>query len=185
MVQMTLSDDLEQVAREIRSCTRCPLHRERTKGVPGEGDPEARIMLIGEAPGDREDREGRPFVGRAGTLLDTLLENVGLSREEVYVTNVVKCRPPDNRDPRNKEADTCRAYLTRQINLIKPKIIGTLGNHATKAVIGRSGISELHGREFVMEGYTVIPLYHPAAGLYNPNLVDDMKKDMEALVSHK
>ncbi len=185
MVQMTFSDDMEQVAKDIRGCTRCRLHEERTNAVPGEGDHRAKIMLIGEAPGKREDEKGRPFVGRAGQLLESLLESAGLSRDEVFITNVVKCRPPENRDPRTDEAKKCRSYLHRQMNLIRPNVIGTLGNHSTKAILGVSGISKIHGKEFEIEGFTVIPLYHPAAGLYNPNLVDEMKKDFSLLTSYK
>ncbi len=185
MVQMTFSDDMEQVDKDIRNCTRCRLHQERNNAVPGEGDHKAGIMLIGEAPGKKEDEQGTPFVGRAGDLLGRLLISAGLSRDEVYITNVVKCRPPDNRDPRTDEVKMCRSYLQRQMNLIQPKVIGTLGNHSTKAILDVSVISKIHGKKFSIEGFTVIPLYHPAAGLYNPNLVDEMKKDILLLASHK
>ena len=138
-------------------------------------------MLIGEGPGKNEDEQGRPFVGRAGELLTELLGSVGLDREDVFITNVVKCRPPDNRDPKADEKKSCRPYLERQLERIKPKVIGTLGNHATKSLVGQTGISSIHGEEFEYEGIAVIPLYHPAAGLYNPNLVEEMKEDIKKL----
>ena len=141
-------------------------------------------MLIGEGPGKNEDEQGRPFVGRAGELLDELLNKVGLSREDVFITNVVKCRPPDNRDPKKDEIETCNPYLKRQINLIEPKVIATLGNHATKTLIGKTGISTIHGDEFEYNGIKLIPLYHPAAGLYNPDLKDDMENDMNKLTNY-
>ena len=141
-------------------------------------------MLIGEGPGKNEDEQGRPFVGRAGDLLDELLNEVGLSREDVFITNVVKCRPPDNRDPKKDEIETCNPYLKRQINLIEPKVIATLGNHATKTLIGKTGISTIHGDEFEYNNIKLIPLYHPAAGLYNPDLKDDMEKDMIKLLDY-
>ncbi len=181
MVQMTFSDDIESVARDIKNCKRCRLHEERTNTVPGIGSSDADIMFIGEAPGKNEDEKGEPFVGRAGELLDRLLDSVGLSREDVFIANVVKCRPPNNRNPRKDEIDACHPYLHRQIDLIKPKVICTLGNHATDSILGKTGISKIHGKRFELDGYTVVPLYHPAAGLYNPNLVEDMKKDIEQL----
>ncbi len=139
-------------------------------------------MLIGEGPGEQEDEEGRPFVGRAGRLLEELLEYVGLSREDVFITNVVKCRPPDNRDPRKSEIETCNPYLQRQIRLIQPKIICTLGNHATKTIIGKTGITKIHGDEFERDGRIIVPLYHPAAGLYDPNKIPEMKEDFKRIV---
>lgn len=139
-------------------------------------------MLIGEGPGEQEDEIGRPFVGRAGKLLEELLAYVGLSREEVFITNVVKCRPPDNRDPRKSEIETCNPYLQRQIRLIRPKIMCTLGNHATKTIIGKTGITKIHGKKFEKDGRTVVPLYHPAAGLYDPNKIPEMKEDFKNLV---
>ncbi len=138
-------------------------------------------MLIGEGPGKNEDEQGRPFVGRAGELLTELLRNIGLSRERVFITNVVKCRPPNNRDPKKEEIKKCQPYLNRQIEAIQPEVIGTLGNHATETLIGEKGISKIHGKEFDYEGRILIPLYHPAAGLYNPNLKPTMEKDFNKL----
>lgn len=152
--------------------------------MPGEGDHNADIVFIGEGPGKNEDEQGRPFVGRAGELLTELLESVDLSRDEVFITNVVKCRPPDNRDPKADEKKSCRPYLERQLKLIGPKVIGTLGNHATKSLVDETGITSIHGEEFEYKEITVIPLYHPAAGLYNPNLVEDMKEDIKKLKNY-
>lgn len=168
----------------MHSCTKCRLHENRTNAVPGEGASDADVMLIGEGPGEQEDEQGRPFVGRAGDLLNDLLEEVGLDREEVFITNVVKCRPPGNRDPKKDEIETCHPYLKRQIELISPSVIGTLGNHATETLVGEKGISKIHGKEFSFEGTMLIPLYHPAAGLYNPNLKPEMKEDLEELMEH-
>lgn len=120
-------------------------------------------------------------MGRAGDLLNDLLEEIGLPRDEVYITNVVKCRPPNNRDPRRNEIKSCNPYLKRQLEVIKPKVIATLGNHATKSLIGKNGITKLHGKEFDWNEKKLIPLYHPAAGLYNPNLKKKMIKDMKKL----
>ena len=175
---------MTQISEEISRCTLCPLHESRTNTVPGEGDDDADIMLIGEGPGMNEDKQGRPFVGRAGELLTELLKSAGLSRAEVFITNVVKCRPPENRDPRKSEIKTCNPYLNRQIKVIDPKVIGTLGNHATETLVGEKGISKIHGDEFEYEGKILIPLYHPAAGLYNPNLVSEMKKDIKKLTEY-
>jgi len=138
-------------------------------------------MLIGEGPGEEEDKQGRPFVGRAGKFLDELLDSAGLKREEVFITNVVKCRPPDNRDPKKAEIKACNPYLKRQIQLIDPDVICTLGNHATETLIGKKGITKLHGKEFEYQGKKLVPLYHPAASLYNPNLVEDMIDDFKDL----
>lgn len=172
---------MEDIGSEVRSCTLCTLSDSRTNPVPGEGDPDADIMLIGEGPGKNEDEQGRPFVGRAGELLTELLRNIGLSRERVFITNVVKCRPPNNRDPKKEEIKKCQPYLNRQIEAIQPEVIGTLGNHATETLIGEKGISKIHGKEFDYEGRILIPLYHPAAGLYNPNLKPTMEKDFNKL----
>ncbi len=175
------SDRLDEISRDVKSCTECRLHEERRHAVPGEGDHEAKIMFIGEAPGKQEDEAGRPFVGRAGALLEELLKEAGFSREDVFITNVVKCRPPDNRDPRKDEIETCKPYLEEQIDLLEPKLIVTLGNHAAETLIGRSGMKDMHGQEFEYKGVKVIPMYHPAAGLYNPDLKSTMKEDMKKI----
>jgi len=138
-------------------------------------------MLIGEAPGKNEDIEGRPFVGRAGELLEELVRSVNLDREDVFITNIVKCRPLDNRDPRKDEIETCNPYLEKQIDLIEPEVIVTLGNHATETLVGKNGMKEIHGKRFEYKGIKLIPMYHPAAGLYNPALKETMKEDMQLL----
>lgn len=142
-------------------------------------------MLIGEGPGRQEDQEGRPFIGRAGKLLGELFAAVGLSREEVFITNIVKCRPLNNRTPKKDEIQTCSPYLWRQIQAIQPKVIGTLGNHAVKALLGKTGIGRLHGQKIEYEGHVLIPLYHPAAGLYYPALKAEMIKDMKRLIEER
>lgn len=183
------SSELESIAREIYECKKCRLWSNRRKPVPGDGNPRAEVMLIGEAPGYREDVEGKPFVGAAGKLLDQLLKISKLNRSEVFITNVVKCRPPNNRDPLEDEINSCSSYLDRQIIAIKPKLIVCLGRHASSYVLRRGGIdvflnmASLRGKTFIVnyEGLKilVIPTYHPAAALYNPKvkafLIEDFK----------
>lgn len=166
---------------EIMKCKRCRLHETRTNAVPGEGPMDARVMFVGEGPGKKEDEKGRPFVGRAGELLNEMLLHADLSREQVFITNIVKCRPPGNRDPREDEKKTCSEYLSRQIEIIKPRAICTLGNHATSHFLGVGEMGKRHGRTFQVEQMNVIPLYHPAAALYNPNLKGVMKEDFLSL----
>ncbi len=185
IIKQTNHDELEQIAEEIRKCNKCWLHKERTKTVSGEGPVDADIMLIGEGPGKQEDQEGRPFAGRAGELLEELFAAVGLSREEVFITSVVKCRPPNNRPPKKDEIQTCNPYLQRQIKVIQPRVIGTLGNHAAENLLGKAGIGRLHGQKYEYEGYVLIPLYHPAAGLYYPALKAEMIEDMKRLVKER
>lgn len=182
---MRLSGGLDLTAEKVKRCTRCRLHENRKNAVPGEGDDDPAILLIGEAPGENEDIEGKPFVGRAGELLEEILESAGLSREEVFITNVVKCRPPDNRDPRKDEIEACNPYLEKQIEILDPEVIVSLGNHATETLIGKSGIGDLHGEELEYDGRSIIPMYHPAAGLYNPNLKETMIDDMKALKKYR
>jgi DNA polymerase len=165
---------LKAVYEEARGCMRCPLHQTRTTVVFGNGNANADLMFIGEAPGANEDRMGLPFVGQAGKLLDKLLEEIGMEREGVWVCNVLKCRPPDNRDPHPNEIEACQDYLRRQVELIEPTVICTLGNFSTKLLRGDStGISHLHGHEEVRiigpRAVRLFPLYHPAAALYTPS----------------
>lgn len=166
---------------EILNCNRCRLHETRTNAVPGEGPMDADLMFVGEGPGKKEDEFGKPFVGRAGELLNEMLSHAGLSRERVFITNIVKCRPPGNRDPREDEKEICSDYLSRQIGIIKPRAICTLGNHATSHFLGVGEMGKRHGRAFQVEQMTVIPLYHPAAALYNPKLKGVMKEDFLSL----
>jgi uracil-DNA glycosylase family 4 len=166
---------------EVRGCVRCQLACSRSNVVGGVGEKTAELMLIGEAPGAQEDQLGQPFVGRSGRLLDELLEEeLGIDRHECYITNVVKCRPPKNRNPLPDEIASCRGFLERQVDLVSPKVIVTLGNVATKAILGRKeGITTLRGMEFVWRGISVIPTYHPAAALRRgERVVDEMRADL-------
>ncbi len=181
---------MEALVAEIRACTRCPLHATRKNPVPGEGDLDAQVMLIGEAPGRWEDEKGRPFVGAAGKLLDKLLALAGFRREEVYIANVLKCRPPGNRDPRPEEVRACTPFLDRQIRIIRPEVIMTLGRHSTGYLFSRAGlefrrVSDVRGRVYEVEvlGLRVklIPTLHPASALYNPSYRSVLESDFELL----
>lgn len=158
---------LADVEREALACTRCPLHRGRTNVVFGVGNPAAELMFIGEGPGQQEDIEGEPFVGRSGRFLDRLMfEEMGITRQDCYIANTVKCRPPNNRDPLPAEIESCRPFLASQLKLIDPKVIVTLGNFATKLVLNTTeGITKLRGRAYPLDGRMVVPTYHPAAVL--------------------
>jgi DNA polymerase len=173
---------LEAYAAETSACTRCRLAEGRTQVVFGVGHPEADLMFVGEAPGFHEDKQGYPFVGSAGKLLDRLLAGIGLSRADVYIANVLKCRPPGNRDPQPDEIEACEAHLFRQIGLIEPKLIATLGNFATKLLSGKPvGITRVHGtpQKAVLGGrpVTLYPIYHPAAALYTPAMLKTLEED--------
>ena len=178
--------DLIDLYRDASECVRCPLHQGRTKVVFGSGNANADLMFVGEAPGMHEDLQGLPFVGRAGKLLDQLLEEVGLRRSDVFITNVLLCRPPGNRDPQPDEIDTCKPYLHKKIELIEPKVICTLGNFATKLLTrSQRGITGVHGRPQVHElgGRTVriFPLYHPAAALRSTKTLEELREDFAKL----
>ena len=176
---------LEEYHRtEVVDCERCPLYRTRTQVVLGNGDPNADLMFVGEAPGYHEDRIGVPFVGQAGKLLDRLLAGIGLSREDVFVANVLKCRPPGNRDPLGDEIESCEPHLFRQVSLIRPRVVCTLGNFATKLLSGRpEGISRVHGHELPMQvgdlPVLLYPIYHPAALLRSAELKRPTWDDMQ------
>lgn len=163
------AEKLEELAQEISQCTLCALHTGRTRTVPGEGPASAKIMFIGEGPGYHEDRQGRPFVGAAGQFLDDLLRLAGLSREEVFIGNVIKCRPPQNRDPLPEEIETCtRTYLFRQIEAINPRVIVTLGRFSMSLYMPNERISRIRGQPRTINGRLVVPMMHPAAGLHQP-----------------
>jgi DNA polymerase len=172
--------------KEVQACTKCPLHETRGKAVFGAGDANADLMFVGEAPGAEEDRQGLPFVGRAGQLLNQMLEEIGLSREDVFIANVLKSRPPGNRDPQPMEIEACRPYLFEQIALIEPKVVCTLGNFATKLLTGNpAGITRVRGAPQVHElgGRTVflLPLFHPAAALRTPAVKETLRGDFATL----
>jgi uracil-DNA glycosylase len=178
--------ELVALYKEVQSCTKCPLHETRTKSVFGAGDADAEVMFVGEAPGAEEDRQGLPFVGRAGQLLNQLLEGIGLSREEVFIANVLKSRPPGNRDPQPMEIEACKPYLFEQVRLIEPRVVCTLGNFATKLLSGNpTGITRVRGTPQVHElgGRTVflLPLFHPAAALRTPAVKETLRADLELL----
>ncbi len=165
---MSSEDLLKEIAAEVSTCTKCNLCKSRTRAVPGEGNPHARIMFIGEGPGFREDQQGRPFVGPAGQFLEELLSSINLKRSDVFITNVVKCRPPENRDPLPEEINACNDYLDRQIAAIKPQVIVTLGRYSMAKFFGNEKITAIHGRARKEDGYICIAMYHPAAGLHRP-----------------
>ena len=178
--------ELGVFATEVAGCTKCRLAEGRTQVVFGVGDPNADLMFVGEAPGYHEDQQGKPFVGQAGKLLDKLLAGIGLARDQVYVANVLKCRPPGNRDPQPDEIEACESHLFRQISLIEPKVVATLGNFATKLLSGKpTGITRVHGaeQETRLGGRRVLlyPLYHPAAALYTPAMLKVLEEDFSRL----
>lgn len=173
--------ELEALAEEIAQCTRCLLHRGRTKTVPGEGPEDADIMFIGEAPGFHEDQQGRPFVGSAGSFLEELLANIGLKREDVFIANVIKCRPPGNRDPLPEEIEACKPFLDRQIELIEPKMVVTLGRFSMARAFPKARISRIHGQPRKIGGILYYPMYHPAAALHQPSLRRTIEEDMQAI----
>ena len=177
---------LAALAAEVDRCTRCPLHATRTQAVFGAGHPDADLMFVGEAPGFHEDQQGVPFVGQAGKLLEKLLAGIGLTRADVYIANVLKSRPPGNRDPQPNEISACEGWLFRQIELIEPKVVATLGNFATKLLSGKPlGITRVHGQpqQTTLGGrrVTLYPLYHPAAALYTPAMLQVLETDFRRL----
>ncbi len=183
---------MEGLAAHVRACRKCGLSAHRRNPVVGEGSLDATVMFIGEAPGFWEDVKGRPFVGAAGKLLDRLISSAGLSRSKVYIGNILKCRPPENRDPRPDEVEACAHYLDRQIEIIRPKIIVTLGRHSTnyilfKAGLSVEGISKLHGRVYEANvlglPVVIMPTYHPAAALYNVKFQGELERDFDVLRS--
>jgi len=178
---MSTEEILEKVATEVSTCTKCDLCKGRTKAVPGEGNAHARIMFIGEGPGFHEDSQGRPFVGPAGQFLVELLASINLKRSDVFITNVVKCRPPGNRDPLPAEINACNDYLERQIAAIDPEVIVTLGRFSMAKFFGGEKISSIHGRARKVDGRICIAMYHPAAGLHQQSLKDTIRSDFKKI----
>ena len=177
---------LDAYAQQIASCTRCRLAEGRTQVVFGVGNPEADLMFVGEAPGFHEDNQGFPFVGQAGKLLDKLLVGIGLDRSQVYIANVIKCRPPGNRDPMPDEIEACEGHLFRQVSILEPKVVATLGNFATKLLSGKQlGITRVHGQEQEVtlgdRRVLLYPLYHPAAALYTPAMLKVLEEDFRRI----
>jgi uracil-DNA glycosylase family 4 len=178
--------ELEAYAAQTATCTRCRLAEGRTQVVFGNGDPDADLMFVGEAPGFHEDKQGFPFVGQAGKLLDQLLAGIDLTRDMVFVANVLKCRPPGNRDPMPDEIEACESHLFRQVELIRPKVVATLGNFSTKLLSGKQlGITRVHGQvqQVTLGGRSVLlyPLYHPAAALYTPAMLKVLQEDFRRI----
>ncbi len=170
-------DTLENLAQQVRDCTDCPLHAGRANAVPGEGPADAEILFIGEGPGYHEDQQGRPFVGPAGAFLEDLLQSIGMTRDQVYIANMVKCRPHNNRDPMPNEIEACRKYLDRQIELIDPLLIITLGRFAMSRFLPGQSISRVRGRLLTAEGRRIFPIMHPAAGLRRQEMRAAIEED--------
>jgi len=178
---MDAERELGKIADAVSACKKCELHHSRSKGVPGEGPSGAEIMFIGEGPGFHENRQGRPFVGAAGDFLVELLAGIGLKREQVFITNVVKCRPPGNRDPQPDELQACAPFLERQLQIINPKVIVTLGRFSMAKFIPNAKISDIHGQPVRIKGMMVMPFYHPAAALHRPSLRSVVEEDFAKL----
>ena len=175
---------LEAIAAEVRTCTRCRLAQTRTRAVPGEGHPDTEVVFVGEGPGQTEDQQGRPFVGRAGDLLVKLLSTLGWRRQEVFITNIVKCRPPGNRDPEPDEIAACRPFLDAQIQAVRPRMIVTLGRPATNVVLGKNApISSLRGRFHEYRGVRVMPTFHPAYLLRDPSKKREAWEDLQQVMA--
>ena len=177
---------LVEVYNQAQACVRCPLSETRNRVVFGAGNADADLMFVGEAPGAEEDHQGLPFVGRAGNFLTELLEGIGLRREDVFIANVIKCRPPGNRDPQPEEIDSCRPYLEKQVELIQPRVIASLGNFATKLLTANpTGITKVRGtpQEHLLGGrwLYMLPLFHPAAGLRTPRVAEELREDFQRI----
>ena len=179
---MNPEEILKEISVEVSTCTLCELHHSRNVAVPGEGPENSEIMFIGEGPGFHENEQGRPFVGAAGKFLEELLAKIDMSREQVFITNVVKCRPPGNRDPQPEEVETCtKTYLDRQIQAINPKVIVTLGRFSMNLLIPNTKISNVHGQSYQIKGRLVVPMYHPAAALHQGSLRPVIEEDFKKL----
>lgn len=172
---------LDEIVASVERCTACALHVGRSRAVPGEGPASAKIMFVGEGPGFHEDRQGRPFVGAAGQFLEELLAGIGLTRQEVFIANVVKCRPPANRDPLPEELAACAPYLDRQIAVIRPRVIVTLGRFSMARFFPGQSISKIHGQAKKVGDYLVVPMFHPAAALHQPKYRPEIQADFAKL----
>jgi uracil-DNA glycosylase family 4 len=178
---MSSEEILAEVAVEVSTCEKCDLWKGRTKAVPGEGNPHAKLLFIGEGPGFHEDKQGRPFVGPSGQFLEDLLRSINLKRSDVFITNVVKCRPPENRDPLPAEINACNDYLDRQIATIKPLVIVTLGRFSMAKFFSGEKITAIHGRARKKDGYICIPMFHPAAGLRTASVKEMLREDFKKI----
>lgn len=178
---MNPGEELQTIADEVVACKNCQLHHSRKKAVPGEGPANAELMFIGEGPGFHENEQGRPFVGAAGRFLEELLASIGLKREQVFICNVIKCRPPGNRDPQQDEIQACSEYLERQIHAIDPKVIITLGRFSMARYFPKARISAIHGQPRMIDGRLILPMYHPAAALHQPSLRRVVEEDFARL----
>lgn len=179
---MSAQQTLEQIASQVQACQLCRLAQSRTNAVPGEGPADADIVLVGEGPGFHEDQQGRPFVGAAGNFLEELLASIGLQRQDVYITNLVKCRPPGNRDPREDELESCTSnYLEKQLEAINPKVVVTLGRFSMQRYFPNAKISRIHGQPKQRGGRLIVPMYHPAAALHQPSLRAVVQQDFSKL----
>ncbi len=172
---------LKELSQQIATCPKCVLSETRTHAVPGEGRPDADIVFIGEGPGFHEDQQARPFVGPAGKFLDELLASIGLRRQDVFICNVLKCRPPNNRDPLPGEIAACKDWLDQQLEIISPKVIVTLGRYSMSRYFPGQSISRIHGQPRLIEGVTVVPMYHPAAALHQASLRRTIEEDFKKL----
>ena len=175
--------ELQELASKVHVCTDCRLSEGRTRAVPGEGPERAELMFIGEGPGYHEDQQGRPFVGPAGKFVEQLLASIGMSRDQVFIANMIKCRPPNNRDPLPGEVAACSKYLDRQIQLIAPKVIVTLGRHSLAKFLPGATISKAHGKAVRKEGFILYPIYHPAAALHQQSLRSVIEEEFKAIPS--
>lgn len=179
---MTDEELLSKLEKAVETCKKCRLYKKATRAVPGHGNPKAKIVFVGEAPGFNEDQQGKPFVGRAGKLLDTMLAMIKLNREDVWIGNIIKHRPPENRDPMADEVRQCSAFLEEQLNIIKPQVIITLGRIALEYFVKEAKISEYHGIPISYKGRVFFPMYHPAAALRNGNINTALKEDFKKLL---
>jgi len=192
MSDLSGQDEIGIIAEEVKNCRKCHLWKTRRNAVPGEGTPESPVVLIGEAPGHWEDLRGRPFVGAAGEILDEILERVNLPRDAIFIANILKCRPPKNRNPRVAEVKACTPHLDRQLELIRPRFLVTLGRHSSAYVFSKMGLKsegitkvrgQIHEADFWGSKVYVVPTFHPAGALYNVRLKDDLERDFELLKS--